>query len=98
MFHLFTGIYCPGCGGTRAFKFLIKGELYKSFCYHPLVIYMAAVILIEIFWWLVSVMLKKKWIFSRHDLFFIYLGIAITALNFIYKNYMLLVKGVDLLQ
>lgn len=33
------GIYCPGCGGTRAAAALVRGQLIKSFWYHPLVPY-----------------------------------------------------------
>lgn len=35
----FFGIYCPGCGGTRAVRYLLDGQLLKSLYYHPLVCY-----------------------------------------------------------
>ena len=44
LFHLLTGLYCPGCGGTRAVRLFLKGELIKSFCYHPFVPYLALVL------------------------------------------------------
>ncbi|PHS36141.1 MAG: hypothetical protein COA82_02370 [Alkaliphilus sp.] len=31
-----TGIPCPGCGLTRAFESLIKGDVKSAFYYHPL--------------------------------------------------------------
>lgn len=37
------GIYCPGCGGTRAAIALVHGQLLKSFWYHPLVPYSAII-------------------------------------------------------
>lgn len=39
--HHFTGLYCPGCGGTRAALALLHGQLLKSLYYHPLVLYAA---------------------------------------------------------
>lgn len=34
-----TGVPCPGCGGTRAFCALFKGNVIQSFCYHPAVLF-----------------------------------------------------------
>lgn len=40
-FHVLTGLYCPGCGGTRAVSELLQGHLIRSFLYHPFVPYIA---------------------------------------------------------
>ena len=37
MFQAVTGFYCPGCGGTRAVKYLLRAEVGRSIQYHPLV-------------------------------------------------------------
>ena len=37
LFHLATGYYCPGCGGTRAITSLLHGQILNSFLYHPVV-------------------------------------------------------------
>ena len=34
-----SGFPCPGCGGTRAFYYLFTGNIWKSFCFHPAVLY-----------------------------------------------------------
>ena len=35
------GLYCPGCGGTRAVILLLEGHPIRSFFYHPVVLYAA---------------------------------------------------------
>ncbi len=37
LFHVWTGWYCPGCGGTRAMRALFSGRLLASFFCHPVV-------------------------------------------------------------
>lgn len=48
LFYRATGIYCPGCGGTRAVKYLLEGKLLKSLWYHPLVGYVVLTVGFEI--------------------------------------------------
>ena len=43
MIHAVTGIYCPGCGGTRAAYALLCGKPLLSFYYHPIVLYTVVV-------------------------------------------------------
>lgn len=45
LFHLATGYYCPGCGGTRAIASLLHGQLFCSFLYHPVILYTAFLLL-----------------------------------------------------
>ena len=37
IFHLITGFYCPGCGGTRAIKSILHLDFYQAFRYNALV-------------------------------------------------------------
>ncbi len=97
LFHFFTGLYCPGCGGTRAVKFLIQGDIARSVQFHPLVVYTAAVVLVELGSYALSRALRRPGLFVGHVDWFTYGGVAITAVNWIYKNYMLVARGVDLL-
>ena len=43
MIHAVTGIYCPGCGGTRAAYALLCGKPLLSLYYHPIVLYTVVV-------------------------------------------------------
>ena len=42
-FRRITGVWCPGCGMTRAFGWLAHGDLHQALRYHPL----APLLLIE---------------------------------------------------
>ncbi len=88
-FLLLTGLYCPGCGGTRAVRSLLRGDLRMSFQYHPLVLYAILVFGFMLVWCPRD---RKKW-----ERFFILLGAVIVVVNWIFKNYMLVFSGVDLL-
>lgn len=95
LFHALTGLYCPGCGGTRAIKALLKGHPVISLMYHPVVPYCALVGI----WFVVSNLIWKKTGNPKFRLEFtnryVYVGIGIILLNFIVKNFMILVMGID---
>lgn len=44
-FTTVLGIYCPGCGGTRALIAMLHGHFLKALWYHPLIPYMAVIYL-----------------------------------------------------
>lgn len=86
LYRLF-GVYCPGCGGTRAVNALLHGHIIMSLWYHPLIIYCVALYL----GYMVS------WTFARFRLFglrrgmrfragYLYGMLAVVAVNFVLKN------------
>lgn len=97
MLRELTGYYCPGCGGTRAFFSLLRGDILKSLYYNPIVVYAAVVMLCL----LVRVIrfkiveedtnraLLPAWVF--------YMALIIVVANFLIKNLAILLFGVYLL-
>lgn len=96
LFHSLTGLYCPGCGGTRAVRSLLRGDLRMSFQYHPLVLYAVLVLFLEM---ILRAFKGRKTPLDhkKRARILILAGAAIVAANWIFKNYMLVIKGVDLL-
>lgn len=79
-----TGLYCPGCGGTRAVKSLLRGDFVKSFLYHPFVPYCAIMYIV----FMLYVFLKKhfklfKKVFPVEIV--IYIGVGVLLLQWVIK-------------
>lgn len=80
------GIYCPGCGGTRAFEALLQGHILQSLWYHPLVLYAAVLFggfmlthtMERLHIWRI-----KGWKFHN---WYLYGALAIVVINFLVKN------------
>lgn len=97
LFHLLTGWYCPGCGGTRAVKYLLQGHLYLSFLYHPLVLYAAAAAVLKLGTAAAAKATGHREYYVGYGNYFAYGALAVVAVNWAVKNYLLIVKGIDLL-
>lgn len=93
IFHTVTGLYCPGCGGTRAVISFLKGDLIKSFFYHPVVPYAGLVYILFMIRGTISFLSRGKYPYMRFSFIYIYIGIAIIIIQFIIKNFLLVVYG-----
>lgn len=99
LLRTFTGYYCPGCGGTRAVWSLLHLQLWRSFCYHPMVPYGAALYV----WFMLSHTIEKL---SHHrlrigmkwDPLWLWIALVLLLLNVLVKDGALLLFHVDLLQ
>lgn len=90
LFHTVTGLYCPGCGGTRALFLFLQGHWLLSFLYHPLVVY----------GFFVCIFLFIKRILCRNSVpnfFWLWGALILLAANFIIKNAAILLFHRDLM-
>lgn len=97
LFHELTGLYCPGCGGTRAVKYLLQGQLGLSVQYHPLVLYGVIVAVLELGSLLMARLFRRPKLYLGHEAAFLYTAVAIVAVNWMVKNICLVGFGIDLL-
>lgn len=90
VFKKITGLYCPGCGGTRAFIYLVQGNICKSIYYNIFstyatllyIIFMGSHTLFYITKGLIKGLKFRPW--------FIYLGIILLLLQWVIKNIMII--------
>lgn len=91
LFHL----YCPGCGGTRAFQSLISFDLLSAFRYNPIVPIGAVwFICYEIYMVVCLIKVPSRKIFFSRPLFIAVM--VLWCLYFIIRN-VLLFFGVDII-
>lgn len=93
--HRVTGLYCPGCGGTRAVIALFHGQILRSLFYHPIVVYT-----VVIGGWFMLSQTIERLSFGRirigmhyRDLY-LWLALAIIVINCLVKNLVLIIGGV----
>ena len=90
------GIYCPGCGGTRAVYALLHGRLLKAVWCHPLVPYGAVIyggFMLTQGLHRLGVRYIKPWKFHN---WYLYGAMAILVCNFLVKNLLRVVWGVTI--
>lgn len=97
LFQLFTGFYCPGCGGTRAVFSLLRGKVLPSLVQHPFVLYVAVVG----GWFMISQTIERLSkgrirIAMKYRGIYLWIGLGLVVINFLVKNLFLL-WGVDLI-
>ena len=97
LFNRLTGLYCPGCGGTRSVISLINGHPIASLKYNPIVIYGVAIYA----WYMLSNTIE---LLSKHTIkigmkyrdFYLWLGLGILLLFFFIRNFLLVAFGIDI--
>lgn len=86
MFHELFGLYCPGCGGTRAIMSLFHGNILRSVWYHPMVLYGFVIFggfMLSHTLARLHVPKIKGWRFHN---WYLYGAVVLVAANFLLKN------------
>ena len=89
LFKLLTGLYYSDCW--------LQGDIFLSIQYHSMVFYAAVVIGAELVSRVISRAAKNPRLYLGHEAFFIYTATGLVLANWLFKNYMLAVRGIDLL-
>lgn len=95
-FNLFTGLYCPGCGGTRAVRALLHGHILKALWYHPFVVYGVIMYIVFMVTNTIRIYIYPGFRSMKYKNIYLYIWIAILILNFLVKNILLIKFGISL--
>ena len=91
--YTLLGLYCPGCGGTRAMSFLLKGDIVKSFLYHPVVPYTAVLVICYLTSHTLNILTKGKVKAMLFRPVYFYIMIVIIIVQCIVKNALIFING-----
>ncbi|MBS6196176.1 MAG: DUF2752 domain-containing protein [Clostridiales bacterium] len=97
VFRSMVGLYCPGCGGTRAVLELLRGHILQSVWYHPIVVYAAGLY----GWYLISNTIewlsgRKIAVGSRYHRWYGTGAAVLVIVNCLLRNLLLLVFHITL--
>lgn len=82
--HERTGLYCPGCGATRAVVALARLHPVESFCYHPFIPYTALIYGLFLIW---ETLRRRFAVLHPFPIFpCIVAGIVLLVLQCVWKN------------
>ena len=94
MLRTVTGLYCPGCGGTRAMRMILTGRPFLSVVYHPAVLYMAYLVWVYAVSFALNRLSRGKLSFTGPRPWHFYVLIALILLSFVVKNILLIGFGI----
>jgi len=86
MFHVLTGLYCAGCGSTRAIHHFLHGRILQALSYNPLVVLLLVPLGLFLLNHLRFVLWGKKWRAPEIPTKYIWLLIIIIFLYWILRN------------
>lgn len=93
-FSFVIGIYCPGCGGTRAFIAMLHGHFLKALWYHPLIPYLTVIYCGFMLTQGLSRLGFKRIRPWKFHYWYLWVGLILLIANFILKNVLRLGFGI----
>ena len=96
MLNAVFGLYCPGCGGSRAVKSLFQGKILTSLYYHPVVLYTVVIYAVFMISHILRYITKGRIKGIRFHSWFLYVALIIIAVNCILKNVLKLVWNISM--
>lgn len=90
------GIYCPGCGGTRAMRALFHGEILAALWYHPVVVYGIVLYCIFMVSQLLAILSKGRIKGIGFHSWYLYAAVIIIVVNCLAKNYLRIRHGITI--
>lgn len=88
LFKSIFGISCPGCGLTRGFRALFKGDIVSAFSYNILTIPIFLFLVIFLVLFVIDTLCNRNFV-SRYLLFFskyYYILIILVIISFVFNN------------
>ena len=90
-------IYCPGCGGSRAVIALLQGDIIKSLWYNPITILFLLDVVLTLLIDIITYTSRGKYVFSKLRLFYNLGFLVFIVFYFLFRNYLWLAHGIDVL-
>ncbi len=85
-----TGIYCPGCGGSRAVKYMLKGQFAESLKYHVAVVpFTLGYLVFMITHTIEKIFPKGKIKGLKFRIVYLWIFVGLLFLNMIIKNFIM---------
>lgn len=98
LFPTVLHLYCPGCGGTRAVRYLMKGDVIRSFLAHPIVLYALLLYIQSLIVSIYTVFIKKDNVLRTYVYIWqIWLALGIVLSVFIVRNACMVFGRIDFL-
>lgn len=91
--HAFLHLYCPVCGGTRAFWLLLSGDVLRSLVYNPTTLCLIVAVLYYEVYAVASLVTKNTAYIGKARLFPLFIVLAVCVIYCVVRN-ILLVFGI----